>query len=211
MLRRFLTAIVQGCYKLSALGFKKEHTFTRHAMYLRLRAAANPLGPKTGQVLSISQSAFLCHVLELDSSVTIVEANYPDVSILQLPYADNTFDWVLSDQVLEHIKGDPQTAIDECLRVLKPGGHMVHTTCFLIPYHGPGDYWRYTAEGLSFLCRNAARVVESAGWGNPFIGLFTFLGFAFTPIPVSRWHPITWFALYHRPSYDYVVWVVAQK
>jgi 2-polyprenyl-3-methyl-5-hydroxy-6-metoxy-1,4-benzoquinol methylase len=43
---------------------------------------------------------------------------------------------VVSDQVLEHVVGDPQTAIDETLRVLRPGGIVIHTTCFMNPIHG---------------------------------------------------------------------------
>jgi SAM-dependent methyltransferase len=205
-----MTKAVQGLYKLSTLGLKKEFPFVRHTMYNRLRDLFKAVDPKGGSVLAISHSVNLCEVIGL-TDITITEANYPECSLFCLPYADNTFDWVLSDQVFEHLEGNPQEAMDEALRVLKPGGYMVHTTCFLIPYHGPGDYWRYTPEGLFHLCRNATRVIESAGWGNPFVSMFTFLGFVWTPIPVTHWHPVNWFARYHRPSYDYVVWVAAQK
>jgi SAM-dependent methyltransferase len=142
---------------------------------------------------------------------TVTEANYPDVNILNLPYPDESFDFVLSDQVYEHIEGNPQQATDECLRVLRPGGIMVHTTCFTVPYHGPGDYWRYTPEGLAYLCRNASRVIEASGWGNPFVPLVTFLGLTRSPVPTSRWHPMNRLATYRRHSYDFMVWVVAQK
>src|SRR5260370_21735427 len=134
MLRRLLMAIVQGCYKRSALGLRKDYSFVRYMMYTRLHNSFRAISPKTGSVLSISHSTALCKVLGLED-VTITEANYPEANILCLPYDDNTFDWVLSDQVFEHIQGDPQTAIDETFRVLKPGGYMVHTTCFLLPYH----------------------------------------------------------------------------
>ena len=210
MLRKLLVALTQGCYRLSTLGLTKRYSFVRHSMYVRLNELCRPLLPRTGAVLSISNSNLLSDVIGLENP-TITEANYPAVSMLRLPYADNTFDWVVSDQVLEHIQGDPQVAIDEVLRVLKPGGYMVHTTCFLIPYHGPGDYWRYSPEGLAHLCRGTSRIVEASGWGNPFVSFFTFLGFDFALIPLTRWHPVTWCATYRWPSYDYVVWVVAQK
>jgi SAM-dependent methyltransferase len=40
---------------------------------------------------------------------------------VKLPYADDTFDAVLSMGVLEHV-GDPESSLDEIARVVKPGG-----------------------------------------------------------------------------------------
>lgn len=42
-----------------------------------------------------------------------------------LPFADGSFDIVLSTQVLEHIP-DVQSAVRECFRVLAPGGLTIH-------------------------------------------------------------------------------------
>jgi SAM-dependent methyltransferase len=188
----------------------KEFPFVRHAMYTRLREIGTTLPNRSGSVLSISHSTNLISLMGLKAT-SVTEANYPDVNILNLPYPDESFDFVLSDQVYEHIEGNPQQATDECLRVLKPGGIMVHTTCFNMGYHGPGDYWRYTPEGLAYLCRNASRVIEASGWGHPFVFLFTFFGFVWEPAPAAKWHPMNWAATVRRASYDYVVWVVAQK
>ena len=41
-----------------------------------------------------------------------------------IPVADNTFDLVLCNEVLEHVTDDRRT-VEEMLRVLKPGGRMV--------------------------------------------------------------------------------------
>lgn len=43
----------------------------------------------------------------------------------RLPYADNTFDVVFSDQVFEHVQNYPET-IAELHRVMKPGGVALH-------------------------------------------------------------------------------------
>ena len=48
-------------------------------------------------------------------------------SILDIPFPDNSFDVVISSEVIEHTV-DPQRAISEMHRVLKPGGLMVVTT-----------------------------------------------------------------------------------
>lgn len=44
---------------------------------------------------------------------------------LRLPYEDNTFDLVTSDQVFEHVQ-DQGRVFQELLRITKPGGHGLH-------------------------------------------------------------------------------------
>lgn len=48
-------------------------------------------------------------------------------SILEMPFEDNSFDFVVSSEVIEHVP-DPLKAIDEIHRVLKPGGKVVLST-----------------------------------------------------------------------------------
>lgn len=59
-----------------------------------------------------------------------VKEQIPDIELilhdgLQLPHPDESFDYVLSFQVFEHAP-DPEATLNECLRVLKPGGVMYH-------------------------------------------------------------------------------------
>jgi SAM-dependent methyltransferase len=68
-----------------------------------------------------------------------------------------SFDLVLSTQVLEHVPA-PLDYLRECHRLLVPGGRLVLTTHGAYEEHGcPGDYHRWTADGLRHL-------VESAGF-----------------------------------------------
>jgi SAM-dependent methyltransferase len=70
-----------------------------------------------------------------------------------LGFTDASFDVVLCTEVLEHVP-EPQRAIDEMFRVLKPGGRLLLTTRFLFPIHdAPHDYFRYTKYGLRHLLR----------------------------------------------------------
>ena len=99
---------------------------------------------RSGRVLSISHSENLATLLGLQPT-EVVEASYPAHNILSLDFEDTSYDFILSDQVLEHVEGNPQQAIDECHRILKPGGIAVHTTCFINPVHKvPNDFWRFT-------------------------------------------------------------------
>lgn len=49
----------------------------------------------------------------------------------RLPYEDNFFDWIISFEVLEHIK-EPHNYIAEMARVIKPGGYIFLSTPNLI-------------------------------------------------------------------------------
>lgn len=72
---------------------------------------------------------------------------------LALPFAEASFDVVLCTEMLEHV-AEPQRAIDEMQRVLRPGGVLLLTTRFLFPIHdAPHDYFRYTKYGLRHLLR----------------------------------------------------------
>lgn len=70
-----------------------------------------------------------------------------------LGLTDAVFDVVLCTEVLEHLP-EPQRAVDEMFRVLKPGGTLLLTTRFLFPIHdAPHDYFRFTKYGLRHLLR----------------------------------------------------------
>ena len=54
---------------------------------------------------------------------------YANCDVRQLPFANNSFDLIISDSTLDHFsrKSDIQTALSELGRVLKPGGTMILT------------------------------------------------------------------------------------
>jgi SAM-dependent methyltransferase len=90
-------------------------------------------------------------------------ANAPDVwgSGAFLPFANESFDTVVSFQVLEHL-AEPQQVVHEISRVLKPGGRLVLTAPHIWGIHEePHDYFRYTGFGLSHLSHSAGLKVSS--------------------------------------------------
>lgn len=72
-----------------------------------------------------------------------------------MPFVDEQFDSILCNAVLEHVA--PVDAIlRELIRVLRPGGFLVLAVPFLQPLHEcPGDFRRYTEQGLASLGESA--------------------------------------------------------
>lgn len=190
-------------------GLPKGSHVTRYAMYRHLETYRGRLSGT--RILSISGSDALCAVLGFEGA-SVTGASYPEASVLDLPFEDGAFDGVVSDQVLEHVEGDPQRAIDECFRVTRPGGFAVHATCFLNPIHAaPGDFWRFTPDALGLLAAPHGEVVETGGWGNPWIWPYIGAGLRFESIPHARWHPLHWLATHNHPEWPVSTWVVATK
>jgi SAM-dependent methyltransferase len=74
-----------------------------------------------------------------------------------LPFAESSFDVVLSYAVLEHLH-NPFVALAEIRRVLRPGGHCVGTVSLGEPFHD--SYFHFTPWGLASVVRAAGLGVE---------------------------------------------------
>ncbi|MCA1726432.1 MAG: class I SAM-dependent methyltransferase [Actinobacteria bacterium] len=58
----------------------------------------------------------------------------------RLPFADASFDVILLNEVIEHVRDDRET-LAECLRVVRPGGHVViYAPNRLYPFETHGIY-----------------------------------------------------------------------
>lgn len=81
-------------------------------------------------------------------------------STLALPFDDQSFDTIVSTQVIEHVT-DPQQMLREIARVLRPGGIVLITAPFAWPLHEkPHDFQRFTRYGLEHLATTAGLTVE---------------------------------------------------
>lgn len=108
-----------------------------------------------------------------DRKLSYARKHYPNCEyrsgdIQSLPFADNTFDFVLTTEVFEHLP-DPESALSEISRVAKPGGHLVISVPFEPFFHWGnlmrGLYWERggrTPDHLSFWHRHEFRQFLSA-------------------------------------------------
>jgi ubiquinone/menaquinone biosynthesis C-methylase UbiE len=93
-------------------------------------------------------------------------ANFPEVDAHDLPYKDESFDAVLCNQVLEHVK-NPWVCVKEFHRVLKGGGILILSSPFIYQEHNhPVDNWRFTISGLRILCEDFSEVLLTCKGGN---------------------------------------------
>jgi SAM-dependent methyltransferase len=111
-------------------------------------------------------------------SVNIDVFPFPGVHLLSqaeaLPFADATFDVVVSEEVMEHVR-HPHLMAKEMQRVTKPGGLIYVSLPFMYPYHpSPDDYWRCTVSGLRALF-DGCDVVESGVHSGPVSGMLSVL------------------------------------
>lgn len=88
-----------------------------------------------------------------------IQANIPP-----LPFEDNSFDSIVSFQVIEHIKDDNKY-LQEIHRILKPGGKAYISTpnIKLTLSRNPWHIREYTANELTELCKKYFSVVEMRG------------------------------------------------
>lgn len=63
-----------------------------------------------------------------------MKVEHPEVDMRKLLFDESTFDFVITDQVIEHLE-DPQKAVEESYRVLKKRGTAMYTICFINYIH----------------------------------------------------------------------------
>jgi len=182
---------------------------TRYCMYQKIAETLRE--PLAGKILGVSGiDAFrplICKQAE------VLDVHYPEVDMQNLPFKDNSFDIVISDQVIEHLE-DPKRAIMESHRVLREGGIAIHTTCFINYIHPyPKDYWRFSPEALEYLCSDFSEILSCEGWGSRFAIYLCSLSdlFRFMQIPDSRWSVRRMIALHNEARYPISTWVIARK
>ena len=100
--------------------------------------------------------------------------NEGDIKIydgVNLPYPDNFFDFIYSNQVFEHVRY-PDLLLKSVCRVLKPGGYFAGSVSYLEPYHS-FSLFNFTPYGLITVVKDAGlHLVELRPGADTFSLLF---------------------------------------
>ncbi|MEI7426308.1 MAG: methyltransferase domain-containing protein [Candidatus Moraniibacteriota bacterium] len=105
-----------------------------------------------------------------------------DISLGLVGVEDESFDYILCTQVLEHLR-KPYVAFQEFSRVLKPGEKIFLTTHQCFEEHMiPDDYFRFTRYGLKALGEaSGLKLVHLAPHG----GIFQILALILSTLPIK--------------------------
>jgi SAM-dependent methyltransferase len=110
----------------------------------------------------------------------IIQSNLNKVDIISpandIPLEGNTFDTVMSNQVIEHVE-DHQGLVNEAFRILKPGGNFILSGPFTWPLHEePYDFFRFSKHGFRYILEKAGfevlEITPNGGmWANAGLSL----------------------------------------
>ena len=100
---------------------------------------------------------------------------------------DATYDSIFCTQVLQHLP-EPQQALNEIARLLKPGGRAVIAVPHLVWLHNePHDYYRFTCHGLRHMLKKAGLAEVGI---EPVGGLVCFLAYANSTVALAFLRPV---------------------
>jgi len=150
------------------------------------------------------------HVAEISGAVwtemswaSRTQLDFPEFDLCNPPAVlPGPFDLVICEQVLEHVL-DPLTAVNTLRRMCRPDGHVYVSTPFLVRLHDhPGDYWRFTPDGMTVLLRSQGlKPLWVRSWGNRRVVAANF----------DHWVPrLPWETLRNEPDLPAVIWALAQ-
>jgi SAM-dependent methyltransferase len=135
--------------------------------------------------------------------------DWPDFDVCEVPLRPELrgqFDLVIADQVFEHLLW-PYRAGRNVFEMLRPGGHALLMTPFLIRIHGgPQDCSRWTPIGMRHLLAECGFPLEHSqawSWGDR-----RTVRDALVTWPRMGWRREP---LANEPLYPLVVWTLARK
>ena len=137
-----------------------------------------------------------------------LSVDYPEYDVCAGVYEREAFDVIIAEQVFEHVLR-PYRAVKNVWAMLRPGGHFLISTPFLIRRHDvPVDCSRWTELGLKHLLAEGGfslNNIHTDSWGNRACvraGLQV-PGYA---VWLPWLHP-----LHNEPEFPVVVWALATK
>jgi SAM-dependent methyltransferase len=177
------------------------HQWLRIVMNGETRKLVQSVQPHQLDVLEISGDYWS----EREQFKTYRSVIYPEFDICAFPSTEQ-FDLIIAEQVFEHLLW-PYRAGKHVYQMLRPGGHFLMTTPFLIRVHKePEDCSRWTETGIRYFlaeCGFDLERIQTGSWGNRACVRANFKVWArYSP----RRH-----SLHNEPNFPVAVWAFAHK
>ncbi len=132
--------------------------------YVKQQVEYKEIKGKTLDIGSLDVNGSLRSIFEDYTGIDMREGDNVDIvaNSHKLPFKANTFDCITCVETLEH-DDNPFQTLKEVYRVLKPGGWVILSASGIsFPKHDyPGDYFRYTPEGLGVLLKGFKNIEVS--------------------------------------------------
>jgi SAM-dependent methyltransferase len=139
-------------------------------------------GAGTNELLADKRIEFVESDVSIDERTTLV----CDAHVL--PFADKTFDGVISQALMMYLHNYPR-CVSEMLRVLKPGGIVYSDTAFMEQVvGGEYDFYRFTMRGHEYQFRQFERISSGVSCGPAMATAWSiqYLLLSFTENPAFR-------------------------
>jgi len=119
-------------------------------------------------ILSLGSGATRIHPEIINVDIRAFKEVDLVADVTDMPLQDKTVDGIVCDSLLEHVANAPKF-LREMARILKPGGTLILSIPFMLPYHSsPNDFFRWTEEGIRHVLKeNNFRVEEVGIIGGP--------------------------------------------
>jgi len=178
----------------------EDEKWSRVAMRRNCYQIIEELSPQELRTLEISGNYF--NQMSFREYKTVHYPEY-DICTSSLP---EEFDLIIAEQVFEHLLW-PYRAGKNVYQMLKPGGHFLVSTPFLVRIHNyPTDCTRWTEAGLKYFlaeCGFPLETIKTFSWGNRVCVKANFTEWVRYR---RRIH-----SLINEPDFPYHVWALAQK
>lgn len=161
------------------------------------------LGPERLDVLEISGGTWR----NRESFRSYTRTDYPAYDVCKGPLQEAGFDLVIAEQVFEHLLW-PYRAGRNVLNMLRPEGHFLITTPFMLRvHHYPQDCTRWTETGIRYFlaeCGFPIGSIVTGSWGN----------LQCVKANAKRWakfYSRHLHSLHNDPAHPVVVWALARR
>ena len=180
-------------FKLNGYGRSLDEYLSNHPLPLSRGARILDAGCGTGLLtLALLRAIhFPVKITALDLSATSIEAarravsdgrgrtrdaSFAQGNLLSLPFADNSFDMVVTSGALEYVP--LSDGMNELARVINPGGHLLHIPCrpspastfleilFRFKHHPPREVMKTTERHFQLVHHYRFPPMQIIGWSK---------------------------------------------